>query len=483
MSQTQFLLLLLAIIPLGNCLIIMLCDNLKSLSNISSKLAPILFLAVLLGLHNSGNYQDTSLVFAQFSQKITFAFALDENALKFLFLLDFLWLGLVFYSRRFLKISHLLNINESQIFFALIFTFLALIFASRNLFTILFFYNALLLLCHFFAVRFLYKPTNKFSQIFTFLLYLESVFLFLAIIATYKFTNNIDYISYNSVNLEPITSKQSLLLLALYVFGLFFSILIPSYLFFAKLEIDLLFTYVLFFLAYALSSIYIFTKLIITVFGFTLFSSIISKMGFSIIEIFFLINIMIAGVFLASSKDLKSSFFYLFFQQFLLVLFEIFLLGVFQKGRIYLSVISFSLSISLLFFCLSNFSLYLQKAENKSLDGLFTELKITSILFLLAISNMIGISPAIALVKNFFIMKVIFTKGLTVSMVIFGLNSLSLIIFAIKILYPLVFGRVEKRSQADEALARDIDYDSSLMLIPLLFGIAMIMALIFFKFL
>ena len=210
---------------------------------------------------------------------------------------------------------------------------------------------------------------------------------------------------------------------------------------------------------------------------------IISDFGFGLIEIFFLINIIIVGVFLTISKDLKSSFFYLFFQQVLLVLFEIFLLGVFQKGRIYLPVISFSLSISLAFFCLSNFSIYLQKAENKSLDGLFTELKITSILFLLAISNMIGISPAIALVKNFFMMKAIFTKHLTASMVILGLNSLSLIIFALKILYPLVFGRVEKRSQADEALAKDIDYDSSLMLIPLLFGIAMVMALIFFKFL
>ena len=85
-----------------------------------------------------------------------------------------------FYSDRFLSLSESKNLGEFKLFFALIVAVVSLILISRNLLTILFFYNALLFLSYFFAVKFLYKEKSKLNYFLTFLLYLEAVFLFFA---------------------------------------------------------------------------------------------------------------------------------------------------------------------------------------------------------------------------------------------------------------------------------------------------------------
>jgi formate hydrogenlyase subunit 3/multisubunit Na+/H+ antiporter MnhD subunit len=481
MSQTQFLLFLISIIPFANCLIIHLCADAPKLVSFANKASPILFLVILTGLYGSAYDDDSYLVLIEASRGLSIGFAPDQMAMGFLLMLGVFWIIFVFYSQRFFQLTQTQNLDHFQTFFTLIIGFVSLVVLSKNLLSILFFYNCLVFLCHFFAIKFLHKKSTKFSHIFTFLLYLESIFLFLAIVATYKFTGKIDFSS-NGIIAESLSPIKQALLLIFYSSGLFLSILFPSYLLYREANFDTPIIYVLFFLAYAFSSFYIFIKLISFIFGFNGFSELISNIGFEFFEIIFLANIFAASLFLMKSKGLRSSFFYLFFQQFLFTLFVTILFAKFLGAKAVMPIISYFLSFTLVFLTISNFILYLSKAENKGLEGLFYDLKVTSILLIFGILSLIGIAPSLAAVNSFFLIKLIFQKKLLISAIIFLINLGALSVLALKIIYPLFLKPEQPRSQADLELAKNIDFDSNLILTSLVVGIMLLLSLIVYPF-
>ncbi len=482
MTQTQFLLFIIAAIPFLNCLLMRLCKDSPTSLNLVNKFLPLLFLANLIGLCGNVKNDSSYLTIAEAMRGISLGFAIDEIALKFSFLLNFFWLIFIFYSQRFLQMIEEKNSYQLKFFFLLIVAFVNLIILSKNPLSILFFYNCLLLLCHFFAVKFLHKADTKFSRLFTFLLYLESVFLFLAIVATYKFTGQIDFANGGVIS-QNFDQTKHVLLLFFYLSGLFLSVLLPCYLLYRNITLDPLVIYTLFFLAYGFSSLYIFVKLLNFIFGLKGFALIISKIGFGFFEWIFLLNIGVSSWLLLVSKGLKSSLFYLFFQQFLFALFSIILFATFNGTRIYLGLFSFLLSMTLIFLCLSNFILYLTKAENKRLDGLFYKLTVTSVLFIFGVLNLSGAAPALGAVEKFFLIKIIFQKKLWVSGLILFTNFVGLIFFSWKIFRPL-FLRSDKEilqvDSPDTALAKNIDFDSSLILTALTVAVAMLLGLTFF---
>jgi formate hydrogenlyase subunit 3/multisubunit Na+/H+ antiporter MnhD subunit len=476
MTQTQFLLMIIATIPFANCLLMKLCAESPSIINFINRLLPILFLTNAIGLYGNLKSDRSYLMISEAIRGISLGFAVDEIAVGFLFLLSFFWLIFVFYYHRFSQFSTAKNTNDFKFFFILTVAFLNLVFISKNLLTTLFFYNCLVLLCHFFAVKFLHKNDTKFSRFFTFLLYLESIFFFLAIVATYKFTAQIEFIDGGIIPQNFDQARYSLLL-ALYLGGLFLSVLLPCYLLYRNINLDPLVIYILFFLAYGFSGLYIFIKLLNFVFGFQGFSLIVFKIGFEFFEWIFLLNIGVASVLLVLNKGLKSSFFYLFFQQFLFALFSIILFATYSETKIYISLFSFLFSITLIFLCISNFILHLNKAKNKSLAGLFHNLPITSVLFIFGVFNLIGIIPAIGIVEKFFLIKIIFQKKLLLSGIILLVNLMSLGIFLWRIFYP--FHQQESQLQKDD-FAKEIDFDSGLILTALITAITMFLGLIFF---
>jgi hypothetical protein len=338
-----------------------------------------------------------------------------------------------------------------------------------------------MVLCHFFAVKFLQKKGTKFSALFTFLLYLESVFFFLATVATYKFTGRLDY--KNGGIIADLPASKIAFLAVLYFIGLFLSAIFPCYIFYKNTAPEPLVVYPFFFLAYAFSSLYILLKIIIFIFGFSAFSLAIDKIGFGVFEIIFLLNIGVASALLLFSRGLKSSFFYLFFQQFIFVLFAVIFFAKFAEGRAGLPLASFLLSLTLIFLSISNFILYLAKAENKGFEGMFYNLTISASLFIFAMANLLGIAPGVGLVEKFFLVKIIFQKKLFISAMIVGLNFIGLALFSWKIFYPLFWRLEEKKSQSDVDLARAIDFDSSLVLTGVVtaIGIFLGLILVFFK--
>lgn len=481
MTQTQFLLLLVAIIPFANCAIIKFCDDSSKLINAIEKFLPILFLINVIGIYGNIGRDNSYLVLTEAARGISLGFALDQLGLGFLFLLNFFWLIFAFYSRRFFQIQSTKNLVNLKSFFALIIALVNLIIISKNLLSILFFYNCLIITCHFFGMKFLHKKETRFSHFFTFLLYVESIFFFLAIVATYKFAGQIDFKLGGII--ADIDSAKYILLLVFYLVGLFLSVLVPFYLLYRDINLDLITIYGLFFLSYAFVGIYIFLKILNSIFGVKGFSLMLSGVGFTIFEWIFLFNIIASSVCLVLSKGLKSSFFYLFFQQFTFALFSIFLFAVFDEAKLNLGVLSFFLSITLIFLCISNFVLYLSQSEGKSVFGIFYDLKVSSALFIFGILNLAGAAPSIGAVEKFFLLKIIFKQKLLISGLAFFANFIGLSIFAWKVFYPFFWRNQEQKSQNDQELAKNIDFDSSLILTALTVAIAMFLSLIFFPFL
>ena len=478
MTQAQFLLLLIALTPLVNCSAITLFDKSQKLVNLVSKISPMFFLSVLIGFFNSE--ENANLEILKTSQNISFGFLVDKSALTFLLFLNLIWIIFAFYSNRFLQVKKSQNANSFKLFFALIIALIILIIISKNIITTLLFYNCLIFLCHFFAVKFLYKKDSKLPYSFTFLLYLESIFFSLGVVATYKFTGQIEFIKGEVISAQ-LDKVQYLILVILYSSGLFLSVLLPNYFCYRDINFNPLKIYSIFLLAYAFSSLCIFIKFLIFIFGISAFGEILSNIGFIYFEWAFLINFSIACALLLFSKNLKESFFYLFFSQFIFALFAILTFIIFNKARIYLPLFSFFLSFTLAFLCISNIVLYLSKAEDKSLQGLFYELKVTCTLLAFAILNMMGIVPALGMLEKFFLIEILFQKELSISGILFVINFVTLAIFAGKTFLQLLRRSKNTKSEKDLELARVIDFDSSLILTPLIVAVIIFLSPIFIK--
>lgn len=457
----KFLPLILVAIPLFGCAVSSLKKQ-NFFSRLLDLFLPIIFFANLVGVYRQVENHGAFVVFH-----------LDKVTLIFLFLLSFLWLVFSFYSQRFWQLSSEKRSQELRILVSFIITILTAILLCKNLLLILFFYSFLILGSQLFAVKFLRHTEVGFLRLFTFLLYFESFFFFLALVATSKFIKG--------STIEDLTREQGVILFILYFFGLFFSVLMPYFIFFRKPNIEPIITYAFFFLAYSFGSICIFVKLLTLVFGFNFFAKILAGNAFTLMEVIFFFNILIASIFTVFSRGIKLSFFYLFFQQLFFVIFSIIFFATFKARMVYLGLISFSLSLTLIFFCVSNITLYLSKSSAKSLIGLFYQLPINTTLLIFSITSMAGLIPTIGAIEKFQLIKIIWQKHLWISASIIAINSATLMIFAGKMFYYFVSRLNEDVSEENLIYARNIDFDSSLVLTSLLTAIMILSGLFITK--
>lgn len=483
MTQAQFLLFLVSIIPLANYVVLALCHDSQKLLNILSKFMPILFFLHLVGLANSVGETQVYIKAIETVRGISFGLAVDEITLRFLFAFNFIWTVFAFYSHRFLRVSENKYLAEFKIFSALLIAVVNFILLSQNLLTTLFFYNFLILFCYFFSFKFFYTKANRFSRIFTFLLYLESLLFFLAIVATFKFTGRIDFVK-GGILSSDIAFIKIVILLILYFSGLFLSLLLPSYLFQKTQNNDrspsTLAVYTLFFISYALSSLYIFIKIIGFIFGFEVFHDAILRLGIGYFEAVLFLNFAVLLFFLLLSKNLKSIFFYLFFSQFVFTLLSTIFFGVFDQNKICLPLFSFLLSITLVFLSISNVILYLEKTKEKSLNGLFYDLRITVVLLIFAILNLAGLMPSASIIEKFSLFKILLTKKIIVGFAMALANCAALIFVACRLSYSFFSRNYETKSEESLAQARAIDLDSSLILTGIVTAIAILLSIIFY---
>lgn len=383
--------------------------------------------------------------------------------------------------QRFWQLSSEAKTQKLRMFFAFVISFLVLIFLSKDLLISLLFYSCLILASQLFAVKFLRHTEVAFMRLFTFLLYFQSFFFFLALVATSKFVGRIDFMK-DGIITENLSSNTGIILLISYLFGLFFSVFLPYFILFRKPNIEPIITYIFFFLAYSFASTCILVKLLISIFGFDFLAQILLGNTFTLIELIFLFNIGVTSLFVLFSQGIKLSFFYLFFQQFFFVIFSIIFFATFKGRMIYLSLLSFSLSFTLMFFCVSSLTLYLAKTGQKSIAGLFHKLPINTSLLIFAILSMAGLLPTIAVVEKFYLLKLIWQKNLWISGGIIALNFVTLLIFAGKLFYYFFAQSSAAEDEKNLVIAKDIDLDSNLMLTALVTALLMFAGLFVTKF-
>ena len=503
MNKTGILLLTTIFIPLINCLAIRFCQNSVKVLNFLTIAFPILFISNLAGLYQSFNYQEyNNIDLIKAYQGLSISFSADSLAINFLFLLSFIWLIFSFYLRGFLQINDQNKIQdesrslEFQKFFAILIALINFIILAKNLVTILFFFNCLIIWHQLFAADFMYRGFVKtakkkipFSNILSnisstaicnFILYLQPVLLFLAIIITYKFSSNLEFNSKTAIlaNVENYQLAKYLPLFLLYFASLFLLNLFCAYLLYRNINFNPLEILIFLVFSFGFVQLFIFYKLLTQIFGLELFGNLIKVIGGKYFYYIFSFNMLITASLAIFGRNLKSSFFYLFFNQLTASLFAIFLLGAAENNKIMVITTNFILSQLLVFLSLSNMVIFLRQSKNKQITGLFYKLKITVILMIFAVLNIIGIAPSIGMAEKLWVIKALFWQQSPLAAIIFVGNQLLLIIFAIRLFYSMFLSN-DDCTEYEISLAKDTDLDSNLILSPSIVALFLILLLFF----
>lgn len=466
-DKYQIFIFLIAVIPVANIFFVKIkSDNLNLCRNFNL-LFPKLFCFILFGISLLQGEKTITVEFFRFFSLNSFAFSITKLSLIFLTFLGLFWLVFSIYAQKLLSI---LVINSKFYdYFLLIILTLCFLFLSKNLITILVFYQILVIIFHFFSSDFLYKKDNKNLTFFTLLFFLQTIFLFLAIIITLKILGKSNFDQVPSL-LNKLTTSKFLPLLFLYLSTSFLLIIAPFYLFYQKIKLNPIFIFTVFFLLYAVSNCYILFKVFIDVFDVFSFSLRFLEDYFIFFEGVALFNIIISSLFLIFSNNFKSSFFYFFLQQLSFAFFCTFLFLIYKIDKLFLPFLSFSISFILLFFCISNIALYF---ENNLQNKIKNESKIFSlnikknmVLLFLAILSIAKIFPSISLFEGFFILKIIREESLILSAIICFIGFVSIIIFAIKIIY--LFPHCKNNQKTINTNLRNFNSGLAFIISPLL---------------
>lgn len=481
MSSGKLLLFIVAFLPILSWFTLRFFRYSQTFYNFCYRLFPILY---LINLFQASNFFVKEFYFFTISESIrgiSLSLYADKISILFLFLVGFIWLFFAFYSKRFFEINIDKNANYFKEFFVLIISFLSLLILSKNLFTILFFYVCIIVSSHFFGIKYFHKIETKFTKFFTFLLYFESFLIFLATVATFKINGQIEFIDKIILPLNYDEFYHGIIFL-LFFFGLFLAMVVPFYIFFKNIKFDGLSLFVIFLMAYAFSSGFVFLKIINYIFGIKGFAVLAKVYGTKFFEYLFVINIAITSFFIFKERDLKASSFFLFVHQFNFLIFSILthLSGKFNYA--FISFFSFIINFILIFFCLASFEMYFKKSNEKSYAGLLNLMPVTSCILFFAILSLTGLAPSIAMIDKFFLITHIVKNKLYFSLFIYLLNFITLLVFAIKIIRIFLTKEVEGVNSKKIIIAKKIDLDSNLILSILSVAIVGLGGLIFFSY-
>lgn len=486
-KSSEIVLLATILIPLINCFACSFYQNSSKILNFLITAFPILYLSNLFGLYHATveDYGSICLIRAYFNLAISFY--VGPSTINFLFLLGFIWLVLGFYLRRILALSNRDKFFSTVMLFTILIALINFIILAQNLITALFFFNCLIIWYYFFANNFLPKSLNdaKISSISiaSLVLYLQSILLFLAIVITYKISANLEFGQKSAailVNNEN-SVYQYLLLFLFYFAGLFLLNLSGLYLLYRNFNFKAIEIFIFFGLGFSLVELFIFYQLLTKVFGLDIFNSLIETFDSQYFYYVFLINMVVSVVLAIFSHNLKSSFFYLFFNQLAATLLTIFVFGGAQNDRVFIIIANFILSQLLIFLNLSNIIIFLKQLQNKEIAGLFYRLKITIMLMIFAFLNIIGVAPAIGIFEKFQLLKTLFNQHSTIGIAIFALNQLLLTIFAIRLFYPMFLTNDHHQEIDETSSIKDIDLNSNLILPPTIVALALILLLFITK--
>jgi len=448
------------LIPIINIGLIKVFFKNEKLLDLIYKISPILSLIGLMTIFRFLKHNDIVLNLLYFNHDILMGFLVNKSVFILLVSLDLVWLLFIFYSSRYFVLNKNNNSENLKIAFIFIVFFLHLIIISKDLLSLLLFYSLTIIFSYIFSSKYLFKTETKFSLFFNFLIYLELFFLFLAIVLTYKFAGSL-YLDQSKISL--INNKYVLLLFLLFFAGVFLPILIPLYLYFHEAKLNPFVVYIFYCIAFAFISAVIFIKILKNIFGMHLLYDMNQSINFiSYLNIIIIFNLLVISVFAIRADNIKSLFFYIFFHQFLMMIFSINFFSIYDITKLYVPLFSFLFTMTTLFFTFNNISLYYDHHNSSSNQGLFQIMPINHTFLIFAFSAIIGIMPSYGMVDKFFVLKNIIKEENFNSFIIILINFFSIIIIYFKN-FKLIFTKINtEKTKQNNDFAEHLESDSSL---------------------
>lgn len=453
MTKIQFLLFFLVILPFTSAALFCLIKNYKNLAYKANLVLSLVFLVNSFGLLINFliNHRE-KLNLLNMNGDIVIGLTIDPISLIFLMLTALIWPLLNCYNQRFFNLSKDDRNIAFEIFFCLNFGFIILIILSKNLVSMFMFYQSLIFCMYFFNTYFMSRNNVKTSYNFTFILFAGSILFLIAIILTYKITGNVEFSSKNLIN-DPLSSQNSFLLFCLYLIGIALPVFAPFYLLYGNLYyLNSPVIISVFILSYGMIALFMILKIIIYIFGITAFISYNQNNYYIYFLVLILIsNLLACGILTITGRNLKQILIYLFFNQLIMVILS-FLIFQNDIHKILISIFSFVLTQILIFICVGNFNLLIMNSKDKSLNGALYKLKITSILFIFALLNIVGFVPSIGLVEKYLLIKQIIKNHYLIFGIAVLLNIILNFVCIIKIIYPIIrASQIYSKSVIDES--------------------------------
>lgn len=491
MQQGQLLLFIIALFPILSWMSLGVFKFFPKFYNFTFCLFPILyFLNLFQGIKYFSN-EIYSFTIIEAMRGLSMSVYVDKLSLIFLIALAIIWIFFSFYAVKYFSILNNKNSYSINNFFVLIISILNLLIISKNLFTILFFYIILIICSYLLGIKYLNYHETKFSKFFNFALYLESFFLFLATVLSFKINGQIEFVEKIIIpnNFDPFYHG---IIFLLFFFGLFLSTVMPFYLFFNRFKFNSLILISLFLISYGFSSGFIFIKILNYIYGIKGFNLIVKNYGLILLNSILTINLIITGIKLIKATDMKSASLYLFLNQFLMLIFSLLIHASYKINFTVISLLAFLLNFMVILFCTGNFELLIEKSSQKKLNGIFYLMPITTSIYLYGLLSLSGISPSLSMVDKFFMISNLIKNKQFFSLMIFVINNGFIIFYTFKTI-KLIFlkdlatdeNKKNSRVKIDMSLlnfAKKIDFDSQLILTTLLLAIISFSGLIFFSY-
>ncbi len=411
------------------------------------------------------------------SKNLGLVWSLGESHALFLLLIGCFWLALEVYIGQFFLKNGDQKIGQFRILFLIIITTLTSLVLSQNLLSALLCYQFLVVILCFFSAQFIPKISQKSAKNFSLFVLSSAIFLPLAAVLTFKITGNLNFVE-GGVMAGQVHLWQYSLLFCFYAISLALVAFVPVYLLFGNLYYLSPPAIIAILPSFALGILLLLFKVIFYIFGHKLFLSFANNIDYHhLLTIILTLNLLFSGLLAIFSKNLKQILIFLFFNQLIFVIIEFFNFGL-SARQMQIGIISFILSQVLIFLTIGNINLYLKESRERTLNGIFYQLKITVLVLIFALLNLSGLAPSIGILEKFWLVKaVIADKSLTNGLIIM-LNLALYLACVIKIVYPMIEISTQDKNPESYEIAKDIESNLSLIL-PILTIVAILFVLVF----
>lgn len=372
-------------------------------------------------------------------KNINLSLFFDKCRGVYLLLTNLLLLILLIYLKKFLQLFDKNNLKKIILYILSFFFILNLLIVSANLITSILIITITTLLSNsYFNARF--KNENiKINNSLNIIYYLQHVLMFFILIILIKYFDSNSF-EKNDINILSLKLKMQYLLYSLIYIILLLFALITLYKFYFIINLSI--TDELFFiLSNLLPSLVLFTQLIFYICDFNFLPISLTNNNI-FINLFITFNLLFFGSIMVYSKFKKNLLSLISVYSLFYLIFSFFINNTFSTKYIFITTVGYFINIISLFMMMLPFNTLQNKIHTQSIYGIFFLMPKSTIFLIIALLNLIGLSPSLNLISNYQIIKIITNKPSIIPFMnisIYYIFILGFLVFFFKIIFKKTF--------------------------------------------